>query len=413
MEIHDKTLNASAAEKDFDLAIYGQAGRVAVVFPEGDATCTSWENAGMFAGIEELIDRGSCMVVATDALDDESWYFHAATPEYRLQNVASYFDYVENELYKFVTSVATTDEAPLLVGVGMGALNATIAMLRYPERYSGLLAVSGTYDVHAFIEGELDEAWLAYSPVDLVASLDSAALKRLKDVQLAFVCGTNATETGIATQRALEDALVACGVDATFEYWGPDVTHGWTWWKEEVAQLLPCLLTPQGLVQRRFDAQIAAAQGQYEHARADLCQLQDSLSAAKTSLQETKRAVEDHKVRLAKETRSLKERAAREAELALRAQEAWAQRDEAAKALAEASERGRVAQEAADAARDKRAESEWIAGEIRAQLQTSEEDQVALAQRVKELDAARAQAKAELQRLQKEIQELEAAAGGK
>lgn len=219
MEVKNYTLHGDKANKDFDLVVYGSTGRPAIAFPEGDSSCLSWENNGMVDAVADLVDAGKVQLFCVDTSDSESWHAHGALREYRLENLEGFFAFVEGELATFIKKVSGPKELPLVLGAGMGALNATIAMLRRPKDYSGLLALSGTYDVHQLIEGELDEPWRAFSPFDLLADLTSrkAEATLLRERQLAFVCGQSDSETGADTQRQLDAAMAERDVPATFE----------------------------------------------------------------------------------------------------------------------------------------------------------------------------------------------------
>ena len=217
MEVKNYTLHGDKANKDFDLVVYGSTGRPAIAFPEGDSSCLSWENNGMVDAVADLVDAGKVQLFCVDTSDSESWHAHGALREYRLENLEGFFAFVEGELATFIKKVSGPKELPLVLGAGMGALNATIAMLRRPKDYSGLLALSGTYDVHQLIEGDLDEPWRAFSPFDLLADLTSrkAEATLLRERQLAFVCGQHGSETGADTQRQLDAAMAERDVPAS------------------------------------------------------------------------------------------------------------------------------------------------------------------------------------------------------
>jgi len=121
---------------------------------------------------------------------------------------------VEDVLVPFVAEHASTQDLPLVAGAGMGALNATIAILRRPDLFGGLLALSGSYDVRVFAGDDFDEQWAEFSPVDILAQPSCDALVGRP---LAFVCGQGADETGIGSQRALEGLLADKDIEATFE----------------------------------------------------------------------------------------------------------------------------------------------------------------------------------------------------
>jgi hypothetical protein len=98
---------------------------------------------------------------------------------------------------------------------------------------------------------------------------------------MAFVCGQEPSEGGIDTQRALADALDEKSINATFEYWGYDVSHAWHWWLEETRQMLPAVLKVGGLEERRLTADLSYAKVEAEHAREVLADEKEGLASAR------------------------------------------------------------------------------------------------------------------------------------
>ena len=54
METKDFTLHRDGVDGDFDVTLYGTAGRPVIVFPEGDSSCSSWEDGGMIDALHEF-----------------------------------------------------------------------------------------------------------------------------------------------------------------------------------------------------------------------------------------------------------------------------------------------------------------------------------------------------------------------
>lgn len=365
MEITDLTLHSDQMHKDFDLSVYGTDGVPLIVFPEGDSSCTSWEDNGMIDALADLVEAGRVQLFCTDTADDMGWYATASTTEYRLENLSAYFDFVEKDLVPFVREHAAGSALPVLAGAGSGALDATICMLRWPKEFGGLLALSGTYDARRYVGDLYAGEWAELSPVDLADALgeDDPALAGR---QLAFVCGTSDTERGLDTQRELQSVLVGKGVAATFEYWGRDVTYGWAWWQKEAAQLLPCLLEEGGLEERAHSAQVGQAKAVADHTAARLAEAKDELKDANAALKAARARDKDAAARVKTETTSVESARSKESELAEAAAKAWAERDRVAAILAEAVAAGNEAQSAADEARHAREAAEWILGEAEA-----------------------------------------------
>lgn len=395
MLVKDYTLHGEGANRDFDLVVYGSKGQPVIAFPEADASCVCWENNGMVAALADLIEAGTIQLFCVDSLDDESWHATGALDEYRRQNLADWFDFIEHELLAFVGTTSTSRRRPLLVGAGMGAMNVTVALLRKPVAYAGLLALSGTYDVRALVGDWAVPEWLAFSPVDLVANLDPASdvVKALKDGQLAFVSGQEGSETGAWSQSLLEERMAALGIDATFELWGYDVSHDWCWWQEMCRQLLPCLLKRNGLEQRRLTARVSRAEVEAQHAEEVLAAREAELAVVEASLSQTKGEVKVTAARQEAEEHVVLEHERELKRLADLATEAWAERDRIAQLLAHANDAGNEAQAKADAAAEALSEAEWIAGEAKGAAERAAAEHAAAKERVREARTAAQAAK--------------------
>lgn len=395
MLVKDYTLHGEGANRDFDLVVYGSKGQPVIAFPEADASCVCWENNGMVAALADLIEAGTIQLFCVDSLDDESWHATGALDEYRRQNLADWFDFIEHELLAFVGTTSTSRRRPLLVGAGMGAMNVTVALLRKPAAYAGLLALSGTYDVRALVGDWAVPEWLAFSPVDLVANLDPASdvVKALKDGQLAFVSGQEGSETGAWSQSLLEERMAALGIDATFELWGYDVSHDWCWWQEMCRQLLPCLLKRNGLEQRRLTARVSRTEVEAQHAEEVLAAREAELAIVEASLSQTKGEVKVTTARQEAEEHVVLEHERELKRLADLATEAWAERDRIAQLLAHANDAGNEAQAKADAAAEALSEAEWIAGEAKGAAERAAAEHAAAKERVREARTAAQAAK--------------------
>lgn len=371
MEVSDYTLTCE--DKDYDVCVYGKAGQPVIAFPEGDSTATSWENGGILDGIANLIEDGKLQLFCVDSSDEESWYFRDGDPLYRFDNLSSYYRFVEGDLLDFVAKHAASKQRPILVGAGVGAVNAASELFRHPELFGGLLGLSGAYDVRFYLGGEPNDQWKGVSPVDIAAGLDpkGKAVKELDALPIAFVCGQSGDEYGIETQRALDTYFAQKGISATFEYWGYDVTPDWGWWQEEVRQLLPCVLEENGLVARKLVAEESAAQAAADRAAEQNARAEEALETARQRLADAKAQQKKSEERLEEENSVVSERREVEKKLAADASLAWGERDKAAAALAEAVAKGNAAQAAADKAAGERADAEWIAGEAKAAVESA------------------------------------------
>ena len=310
------------------------------------------------------------------------------------------------DLAQLVREEAPGAGAPLVAGAGIGALNATIAMLRKPSLYGGLLALSGTYDAAWVVGNAMSDGWRAFSPVDAVRGLcdNPLLVEALAGRQLAFVCGTGAGEEAGETQRTLQGELESAGVAATFEYWGADVDHSWGWWREEARQLLPCLLDEGGLDRRHAASIVGDARAVAKTAGVDLAGAGERLEQAKQRLSQARDTLAAAEERTKDEEKSVDEHAKEAERLAAAARDAWAEKDRIAALLEDAIRKGNEAQVEADKAAAELSSARWIAGEAEAAVASAKSelaaagDEVARAEEAVEVARAHeAEAKAKLE----------------
>ena len=396
MKTSHVTVQSTDLLREMDVVSYGDAGPAVIAFPEGNSSFASWQDGGMVDALAPMIDAGKLRLFCPDSTDLMGWYSRYAVPEYRLANIEGFFKFVKNDLLPLVNKACGSEQRPVLVGAGMGALNACLLMLRDPELFGGLLALSGTYDARRFVVGDLPEGWEEVSPVDIVEALpqNGKARRVLKGLPIAFVCGQDASEDGIDTQRALQKAFEDRDIEATFEYWGYDVSHSWEWWQREVTEMLPAVLAP---ADRKLGASLAYAKREAEHARTELVDAQAKLAAARDALKIAKEDLKVTSKRVKSEEESVRKCGLAEGELVEKARKAWSERDRIAAQLRDI-----------EATTKARKDAEWILGEARAAAAQARTNNEAAEQELQERDAQAAKATKEDVEAQERLKETEA-----
>lgn len=399
MESFDITLPSHDLDSEFDVIVYGTRGVPVIAFPTFDFSAGSWENGGMVDAIASLIDDGKVQLFAVDSADAQSWYARNSDLDYRAERQSGYLSFVADELLTYVGKTNGSSAKPILAGCGVGATNAAAVLFRDPSRWGGLLALSGAYDARFYSDGVANDEWLSCSPIDLLETLSDAQIETLKALPIAFVCGQAPDEQGIETQRRLDTLAAERGLEATFEYWGYDVTHSWDWWQQMAGQFLPALLEPAGLARRKYD---------YVKTRADIAagHLHDVKAAAEQRLEEEK-AAETHAEECKADVAAKTEVADKAGALA---RDAWERRNAVAAQLAALDKQANDLQVAADAAAHALADAQWFAGEAREKLAVAHAARLEAESRVEEAQAEADKADEVKKSYESEVEDLEAAA---
>lgn len=239
MQVEDRLWFSPALGHDMALKIYGHAGRPLVAFPSQDGRYWDFEGWGMVDACAGFIDAGRLRIVAVDGVDWQSWTNPSVGPAERARRHEDYDRYVADEVVPFVRDL-TGFERAWATGASMGAYHAANALFRHPDRFDGLIAMSGLYQLRMFIGDHVDDSVYFNSPLLFLPGLeDPWYLDRLRLARIAIVVGQGAWEDEmLADTRALEAILAAKGIPAIVDYWGHDVDHDWPWWRRMLPHYL-------------------------------------------------------------------------------------------------------------------------------------------------------------------------------
>jgi esterase/lipase superfamily enzyme len=186
----------------------------------------------MVDSIAALIDAGRMRLIAADSIDWQSWTNQRAAPADRARRQGDYDRYVAEELAPFARELGRFD-ACWTTGASMGAYHAVNSLLRHPDLFDGVVAMSGLYRLRHFIGDYMDDLVYFQSPIHYLPGLDDDwYLSRLREARIAIVVGQGAWEDEMVEDtRELEWTLRAKGIPAIVDYWGNDVNHDWAWWR--------------------------------------------------------------------------------------------------------------------------------------------------------------------------------------
>ena len=230
--------------KEMNILVYGHGGWPVVVFECQNSMCTNFEDFGMIDNISDFIESGRIQLFCVDSVDAESWSDEAGDKAWRAQRQEDYVRYICEEVIPFVHRRNHSNLRPLAIGCSMGATHSAIFALRRPDLFQGCIAMSGVYDARFFFGDWMDGAIYMNSPVDFLPNLpaDHPYVELYNQRQIVLCVGQGAWEVGLGSQRVLDEAFRAKGINAWCDFWGFDVNHDWPWWKIQIRYFLPIVL---------------------------------------------------------------------------------------------------------------------------------------------------------------------------
>lgn len=119
--------------------------------------------------VGHLLEEGRFRLYCCDSTSGESWLARDV-PAARKSEVQAAFDsYLVQELVPFLRHEANDPLARFIVtGASLGAYNAVNAHARHPDLFWLSLAMSGTYDFDRWMDGHVDETYVAHQPFRFV-----------------------------------------------------------------------------------------------------------------------------------------------------------------------------------------------------------------------------------------------------
>jgi esterase/lipase superfamily enzyme len=239
-----------ALEREMELLVFGEktAPRF-LVFPTRQQRFFEYENHGMVHSLRHGLVSGKLQLVCVDGIDDESFYAFEKSPHDRLARHLQYERYILDEVLPFyeARSPGTTLTAH---GCSLGAYHAMTIALRHPERFDGILALSGRYDLTLHV-GEFYSLFHGHECATLSELMPSRFLpelrarKRLAAIRkLAIRILIGEEDPFCEDNRALSQALTAKKIRHDFHLWCGNA-HRFRYWRQMVRVALDLTLQPR------------------------------------------------------------------------------------------------------------------------------------------------------------------------
>ena len=229
--------------RNMEVRSYGKGGLPVIAFPTQDGMADQWKGFGMVDALAPWLETQQIRLFTVDTIDVKSWSNKHAHKDFRIRMQEAYFHWIVDEVVPMVREFCPGAQAPLLTGCSMGGAHSAICLLRRPDLFSGMIALSGSYDCRFFTGGYTDGMWLRNSGTDILKQADSETVERLRQRSIVLCCGQGAgEEIELDATRILEKGLKDHGIPAWVDYWGRDVNHDWVWWRPQIRYFLPYVL---------------------------------------------------------------------------------------------------------------------------------------------------------------------------
>jgi esterase/lipase superfamily enzyme len=228
--------DSSRLGKEMELLVFGHAGLPVVVFPTSGGRFFEFEDHGMVAALAPRIEAGQLQLYCLDSVDKESWYNRSVSPRRRIVRHMQYEEYVLNEVAPLIRE-KNPDPRLTALGCSFGGYHAVNIALRHPEVFSGLLSMSGAFDLSSFLHGYYDQDCYYNLPTHYLPSLtDPWFLDRYR--RRSYVLATGWDDHCLGQNQNLDRIMTEAGIPHKLFIWDEANAHDWPTWQRMVQQYL-------------------------------------------------------------------------------------------------------------------------------------------------------------------------------
>jgi esterase/lipase superfamily enzyme len=228
--------HSSRLSREMELLVFGHAGLPVVVFPTSGGRFFEFEDRGMVSALAGKIDAGQLQLYCLDSVDMESWYNWQVAPRRRIARQIQYENYVLDEVVPLVRS-KNPDQRLTALGCSFGGYHAVNIALRHPDIFTGLLSMSGAFDLVNFLDGYYDRDCYYNLPTHYVPHLnDPWFLERFRRNRLILATGWD--DHCLGQNQVLDRILRAKEIPHQLYIWETHNSHDWPTWERMVREYL-------------------------------------------------------------------------------------------------------------------------------------------------------------------------------
>jgi esterase/lipase superfamily enzyme len=219
---------------------FGEVGMPLVVFPSNAGVAHEWRESGMIDALGPLLAAGRMKIYCPETNVSRSFSGEGSIEE-RVLHLRAYERFVLDTLVPFIEEdCRTRGIAMVTAGCSVGALYASLFVLKHPETFSRALCLSGRYRASRFF-GEASHPEIYFNdPLAFLPNLGGEALERVRQrVHLTVVVGRGPHEHRCIPETAeLGQRLEEKGIPNHVAFWGHDSAHTYPWWQKQAFHYL-------------------------------------------------------------------------------------------------------------------------------------------------------------------------------
>ena len=218
--------------KHMEIVTYGHYGFPLLMFPTAAADYLEYERFYVIDSIKDEIEAGKVKVFSINSINRESWMNKNMHPHDRAIRQQQYNGYITEEVAPYIWNSCNGRLGIITTGASLGGYHCANQLLRRPDLFDGMIAMSGNFDIANFTDGYYDENVYFNDIFAYLPRLgDDHFLPMLRQKKhIHIVSGQGNYEMPDASRR-MSQALWDKGIPNELDLWGFDMPHDWPTWR--------------------------------------------------------------------------------------------------------------------------------------------------------------------------------------
>jgi len=222
---------------DFEIKVFGYAGKPVMVFPTSCGRFFDYENNGMIDRMHSFIENGEIHVICVDSRDHLSWF--GSKGHIMGENHLKYENCITKDLVTFAKNELNITEKFLATGNSWGGFHALNFSLKYPEIFDSAISLSGAYRAQDACGNYYDQNVYFNDMLSYLPGLnDEKILSQLKKTYLIICHGKGSYEIHNNDAWSLAQILGTKQIAHWYSVWSEAYPHDWPSWHKQISFFL-------------------------------------------------------------------------------------------------------------------------------------------------------------------------------
>ena len=203
------------------------------MFPTATADFLEYERFMVIKSLKPFIDEGKIKVYSIDSINPSTWLTAGSPGRHASWWHHEYNYYLSEEVVPFIYNDCGGQTPIITSGASFGALHAANTFFRRPDLFRGVIALSGSYDLHDYTKGYSDDLTYFNSPVHYMQGWHDGDIWQQQAHSMGIVLATGQGKWEKPSRTVdMSNVLNSRSIPHWLDLWGHDMPHDWTTWRD-------------------------------------------------------------------------------------------------------------------------------------------------------------------------------------